>query len=355
MGIGDWFRGQKSSPPVQDTDFRAIDSRPKAEALHRAGSLGKLLLMPREFGGSDQPVNTLYVPPAIAQRKSAIDLEVILPLAQQGKITHYTATPEYHGKSVVPAALTITVSDPVTYRFTINIWGPALERESTSWDQTYAAREAAYQQHFGSISGDVQKLMNLTGVWPGGCLVQIECPQHQLWVTSSFGLTNPDMPARTRTEQFAAGKTPQGTTEYRMRVLGRPPRPVPLGLAGYGYEMLLFTRRQERWPLMFLNWSVQAEILTDVDLLGRVHDCGAITVESISLGDGRRADFLVAPLQQLAPPKIDLPNGSMELLAATLITRAEMEFGVKQGGPALLARINARPQGQISTMPADKI
>ncbi len=87
-----------------------------------------------------------------------------------------------------------------------------------------------------------------------------------------------------------------------------------------------------------------------MDLLGRIHKHGAMTVEEVSIGDDEAGDFLIAPIQKLAPPSIALPNGSMELLVATLITRSQMEYGIEKGGPALLAKLNQDESGQISQM-----
>lgn len=344
---------KKRQSDSQKIDLAAIDSREKAEALVRSGALQKLLMRPTELGGDDHPGNTLFVPPAIVKQKADIDRDVIAPLIKAGKVKKYSVKPEYQGKSMVPIQLTITVSDPQTYKFPIVIWGSAVDRESTVWDEVYAAREAIYAQHFGNIDGDVQKLMNLTGVWPGGCLVQIHAARHKLWVSSSFGLTNPDMPARTRPEQFTVEQDAQGqATQYSARLAGRPPRAVPADWAGYGYEILVLTRQKDYWPLGFLNWAVQAEILNDMDLLGRIHKYGAMTIEEVSIGEGKSGDFLIAPIQKFAPSSIALPNGSMELLVATLITRPQMEYGIQKGGPALLADLEKTGHERISDTPS---
>src|SRR5262245_46380294 len=118
-----WFR--KKSPQPHGPDFSDIDSREKAEALFRRGGLEKLFLMPLEFGGQDNPLNTLYVPVGVADIKAGIDNNVIGPLAAEGKITKYTAKPEYQGKSFIPIAINITASDPGHFTTTINIWGGA--------------------------------------------------------------------------------------------------------------------------------------------------------------------------------------------------------------------------------------
>jgi hypothetical protein len=336
---------KKRSEGPTTFDLAQVDSREKAESLWQKGVLGKLFMRPLEFGGDDHPLNIFYVPPAIVKEKSDVDLQVIRALMAQGRVRQYKVEPEYHATSVVPISLKVTVSEPETYCFTMDIWGPAVERQGHAWEEVYAARETFFGQHFGPITGDVQKLMNLTGVWPGGCLVQIEAAAHQLWVSSSFGLTNSDMPARTRSEQF---QVKEGAQKYQLQIVARPPRAVPAGRAGYGFEMLLLTRHKEYWPLMFLNWAMQAEILRDADILGRVHHIGAVTIQEISLGDGRVSDFLIAPLQHLAPPKASLPNGTMELLAATAITRPEMQFALERGQAALLDRIRSRPLRQVS-------
>ncbi|MFO0826164.1 MAG: hypothetical protein U0792_24115 [Gemmataceae bacterium] len=121
-----WFK--KKSPQPTGPDFSGIDSREKAEELFRRGDLEKLFLMPLEFGGQDIPVNTLYVPVGLAAVKAGIDNGVIGPLAAEGRITKYTATPEYQGNSFIPIAIKIVASDPGEFSTTINIWGKALAR-----------------------------------------------------------------------------------------------------------------------------------------------------------------------------------------------------------------------------------
>jgi hypothetical protein len=122
-----WFK--KKSPPANGPDFSGIDSQGKAEELFRRGDLEKLFLMPLEFGGDDSPLNTLYVPVGLAAIKSGIDNNVIGPLASEGKISKYKATPEYQGKSFIPISIKIVASDPGEFSTTINIWGAALGRK----------------------------------------------------------------------------------------------------------------------------------------------------------------------------------------------------------------------------------
>ncbi|MEZ6139594.1 MAG: hypothetical protein R3B84_03390 [Zavarzinella sp.] len=123
------FGWSKKNPQSHGPDFSAIDSQAKAIELFERGDLEKLFLMPLEFGGTDNALNTLYVPVGIADIKAGIDTNVIGPLAAEGKITKYTASPEYQGKSFIPIAIKIVASDPGDFTTTIIIWGEALSRE----------------------------------------------------------------------------------------------------------------------------------------------------------------------------------------------------------------------------------
>lgn len=121
-----WF---KKLPSPNGPDFSAIDSQAKAVELFERGDLEKLFLMPLEFGGTDNPLNTLYVPVGVGAIKSGIDDNVIGPLAAEGKITEYKAMPEYQGKSFIPIAIKIVASNPGEFTTTIQIWGEAPARD----------------------------------------------------------------------------------------------------------------------------------------------------------------------------------------------------------------------------------
>ncbi|HEV3144486.1 MAG TPA: hypothetical protein VGZ47_11420 [Gemmataceae bacterium] len=122
-----WFKKKTAQP--NGPDFSEIDSREKAEELFRRGGLEKLFLMPLAFGGEDIPLNTLFVPIGVADIKAGIDNNVIAPLVEEGKISNYTATPEYQGNSFIPIAIKIEATDPGEFVTTINIWGEAIARE----------------------------------------------------------------------------------------------------------------------------------------------------------------------------------------------------------------------------------
>lgn len=121
-----WFK--KGARPPAGPDFGAVDSLAKAQELAGQGKLEKLFLMPLEFGGADVPPNVVYVPVGAAAVKAGIDRNVVGPLAAEGKITRYEATPEYQGKSFVPIAIRIRASSPGEFTTSINLWGEALTR-----------------------------------------------------------------------------------------------------------------------------------------------------------------------------------------------------------------------------------
>lgn len=109
-------------------DFSSIDSKDKALALVDRGELEKMFLMPLEFGGSDIPENVVFVPVGFAALKSSTDFNVIGKLAQEGKVTQYSAKPKYVGASFIPVEIEISASDPGDFKFNLAIWGDALSR-----------------------------------------------------------------------------------------------------------------------------------------------------------------------------------------------------------------------------------
>jgi hypothetical protein len=117
---------------MQGPDFSDVDSLAKAEELLRQGKLEKLFLMPLEFGGTDNVLNTLYVPIGTAAIKANIDNNTIAPLAAEGRVSRYEANPEYQGSSFIPIAIKIVARDPGEFSATINIWGEALNRGTGS-------------------------------------------------------------------------------------------------------------------------------------------------------------------------------------------------------------------------------
>lgn len=119
---------RKKSPPP-GPDFSHVTSEATAVKMAAGGLLEKVFLLPPEFGGQDIPPNVVYVPVGMGQVKQHVDLGIVRQLVQDGKVTQYTATPEYAGESFIPIALTIVAHSPGSFTTTINLWGEALLRD----------------------------------------------------------------------------------------------------------------------------------------------------------------------------------------------------------------------------------
>ena len=98
----DWFKKQ-SPTPNRGPDFSDINCKEKAEARLQSGELEKLLLLPADFGGTDDPRNIVYVPRGFVAAKRDIDANIVKPLIESEKITEYQATPEYYLRGRYPA------------------------------------------------------------------------------------------------------------------------------------------------------------------------------------------------------------------------------------------------------------
>lgn len=118
---------QPAAPAASNTgpDYGSVDFA-SAEEMVRKGTLRKILLLPKRFGGQDVPRNVVFVPPFAADAKDHIDIDVIPPLIAQGKVEQYEAIPKYQGKSVVPSAIVILATRPTTFRAVVKIWGEGL-------------------------------------------------------------------------------------------------------------------------------------------------------------------------------------------------------------------------------------
>lgn len=220
------------------------------------------------------------------------------------------------------------------------------------FDRVYEAREAFFEDHFGIMPPDVLKLNNMMGVWPGGCLVQIDATElpDEPCVTATFGLTNPDMPASVRSEDVVHEERTEGDKLLRstsMRLVARDRVQLPPGLAGYGYEILVITPEQYDWPTLFLSWFVTNEINHDTGWLQRVEQDGAIVVKT-PLRDYPRLKMLIAKAAPPIPESFNLPNGKAHLLVATSITEAEYVYATTAGAPAVLECMLKHGPGQTS-------
>ena len=223
---------------------------------------------------------------------------------------------------------------------------PTKEETDRLWDAVHDARKEFFEREFGPLPDEIQKLMNLFGVWPGGGLFQMAAPKHGgMGVCTTFGLTNVDMPTGARVSN--AQRTDQGG--FSGTLDARAPRFMPDDVAGYGYEVMVVTPKPDPWPLLPISWIAQMEILNDIDLPDRVKDGKGLTVESVKIGDGTQtADFLIERARSPWPDGFDLPNGRMDIYIATRITRDEMNFALKEGRPALFEKLARAGVGQVS-------
>ncbi len=103
-------------------------ARTSPESTHWPRQLERVLLLPEVFGGKDVPQNVVFVPSGIGEIKRGIDQNVIAPLAASGKVTKYSAKPEYSGRSFIPIAIRIVASVPGHFGSEVKIWGEALNR-----------------------------------------------------------------------------------------------------------------------------------------------------------------------------------------------------------------------------------
>ncbi len=230
---------------------------------------------------------------------------------------------------------------------------PELFKDEEFVNAVYYEREQFYETTFGALPKEIMTLRNLTGVWPGGCLMEIEATEldeSNLWVTISSGLTNPDMPTSVTAGEakFEQEQEPDGTIveTTTLNLAAREPAHVPPWLAGYGYEVCVLTRGQQKWALSFLNWCVPAEILHDIEILDAVKRYGGAST-NVDL-DGVERFFLFTHALEPISPKIHLPNGMAHILVAIAITEKELEFAREKGYRALREKLIEAEVGMIS-------
>lgn len=247
------------------------------------------------------------------------------------------------------------------------------------WQANYDARASFFVDAVGPLPPQIQKMVTLTGVWPGGGFFVIPAakldPAANLYTT--FGLTNPDMPAKTRlqgatprpdamksTEEAGAasaangepyGSPPASTVEP----FGSPPastvEPQAVAtaspeVAGYGYELAVLAHAEEKWPIGFLQWAVDAEIVNDVGFLRQVEEKGGLTIENVRIGAAKPLHVVIARARSPLPAGADLPAGRMTLLIATAITAEELRWSREHGSAALLEKLVEGGVGQRSAL-----
>ena len=219
------------------------------------------------------------------------------------------------------------------------------------WQENYEARQSYFEANLGPFPQDILKMLNMSGVWPGGGLFVIPADRlgKRLSVYTTFGLTNPDMPTTVQMTDFKLGADGKHATQAEGALKKRVPAKTRPGAAGYGYEIFLVAQSDQQWPLGLLQWIVNAEIGKDVGLLGRVEKYDGLTIDKVDVGPGGPVNVLIAKAKAPLPTGAQLPGGKMELLVATTITDEEMQWAMNNGRGALLQKLQDAGVGQIST------
>ncbi|MDO4775973.1 MAG: suppressor of fused domain protein [Cardiobacteriaceae bacterium] len=221
-------------------------------------------------------------------------------------------------------------------------------------DDVIRAREAAYAQHFGALPADILKMANLVGRWPGGGIYKIASTGNDgrpRWVYVSSGLANPGIPA-------LAGEN-SVTHDGEGRVAGIHAHLQGDGsflpANGFGYEILVIAEEDAEWPLMLLQWAINAEFSHRLSLLEQVEQYQGVSVGDVATGDGGDADLLIHKAQAPLPASLHLPNGEIPLLVITTITKPELDWSLQHGRDALLQQLLASPVGQTSFLSRESV
>ena len=226
------------------------------------------------------------------------------------------------------------------------------EDEDKFWQANYDARVRYFEDKVGPLPGDIMKMMNMMGVWPGGGLFVIPAPKlgRDLSVYTTFGFTNSDMPTSVQAAAQPPVMSGGRPTQWQSTLSRKEPAPQRPGAAGYGYEIMMVAQSGLAWPLNFLQWTVRAEINHDAGLLDRVEKYDGLTVEKIEVGgnDKMAINVLIAKAQAPLPTGAQLPAGSMEILVATTITEEEMRWTMQHGRGILVSKLAEAGVGQIS-------
>lgn len=226
------------------------------------------------------------------------------------------------------------------------------------FDKVYQARQNFYEQHFGKLPNHIQKIGHLFGVWPSGGLFIIPATQlnamgNGLWVYSSFGMSNADMPTSlaVREGSYQQVKNEFGQViDEKTELIYKQPNVMPQGWAGYGHELLIVTRESADWALWVLQWAVGAELIHDVEFLDRVANNDGFTVEQVKIDYDRYANIFINLAEAPLPTHMNLPNGQARFLVITPISDAEMHYSFEHGRKALLEKLKAQGNWQIADL-----
>jgi hypothetical protein len=225
------------------------------------------------------------------------------------------------------------------------------------WLKTYDARQKYFEHTVGPLPSDILKMLNMSGIWPGGGLYAIPAKRlgPGLAVYTTFGLTNTDMPTTVRMVDFKLDSDGKRATRAEGTLEKKQPVAKRHGAAGYGYEFIVVAAADQDWPLNLLQWAVNAELINDVGLLDRVEKYDGLTVEQLHVGAPEPINILISKALSPLPTGIQLPAGKMEVLVATVITPDEMHWSMKNGRGALLQKLREAGVGQVSELGRESV
>ena len=122
FGMGS-TQGSPPEPPATP-DYSHVTTKEDAQKLVKEGKLFKILLFPEEFGGEDNPLNTVYVPAGIPEIKDQLT-GTLIKYYNEELIDSLTVTPEYKGNSIVPSKIKMVAKHATktgTFAPSIDIW-----------------------------------------------------------------------------------------------------------------------------------------------------------------------------------------------------------------------------------------
>lgn len=210
------------------------------------------------------------------------------------------------------------------------------------WRATDEMRGLFLETTIGPLPRTFKQMPGMASAWPRGGLYVIPAKRlgDGLFAYTTFGLSNPDMPASARIAEASA------SGNLRPDAPADPHAPHP---AGYGYELLVLTANEQPWALNILQWAVNAEVGRDVALLVRVNNDGGL-LQRIDGGTGNPLTVLVARARRPLPAGGRLVGVEFALLVATVVSDDEATWALTNGCAALLDKLDAAGVGQASVL-----
>jgi hypothetical protein len=156
------------------------------------------------------------------------------------------------------------------------------------------------------------------------------------------------VPSAAKVAEFNRVDEKDGNKTFNTKLERQIPRFVPPDWAGYGYEVAVICKNCDDRAMNVLTWVVEGELNRDANYFGMLQQYGGLTVEDMGLFDGSRCDFLFFKAIDPIPSSVQLSNGSMHLLIATRITRAERDFAKENGCAKLVECLIKAGVGQVS-------